>query len=241
MLRLDAFELLQDEDGRLRDYQSRVTWLEDGTEIGRGAAVPGRPLRLHGLVARQVGFAPVVKMRGRDSSGRPLALQIGGDDPEGSGEIAVTFPRPSAQQLILIPDYERFLVLSFEPLSAEGKPSLYVDLLGENGVERQRLAVLRESGTLETSDIRLETELAYRPILRVERRPGLSLLVGGAALAAMALAVAWLAPPQLLWIALGAYEEKGTQVHVLAPPAARGSRWPRRLLSDLQGAFDGDA
>jgi hypothetical protein len=167
-------------------------------------------------------------------------LQIGGEDPEDSGEIAITFPRPSNQRLVLIPDYERFLVLSFEPLSAEGKPSLFVDLLGDNGVQRQRLAVLRESGTLEIGDIRLETELAYRPILRVERRPGLSLLVGGAALAAMALAVAWLAPPQLLWIALAACEEKGTRVHVLALPAARGSRWPRRLMSDLQGAFDID-
>jgi hypothetical protein len=238
VLRLDAFDLQLDETGRLLDYRSHITWLEDGAEIGKGVAISHRPLMFRGLTVRQPGYAPVVKLRGRDSAGRPVALQLGGEEPDSSADLTVTFPTPSTQQLILVDDDEQFVVLSFQPLSAEGKPSLHLDLLGEDGTERQPLTILHESGSVEIGDMRLELELAYRPILRVERRPGPSLVVGGAALAVLALAVAWLASPQLVWIALGDREEGGTRVHVMALPPERGSRWPRRLTSYLQRAFD---
>jgi hypothetical protein len=237
-LRLDAFDFLQDEDGRLLDYRSHVTWLEEGASVGGGAVLSGRPATSKGLVARAMGYTPVVRLHGRDSSGRAVMLQVNGEEPDSSGETTLTFPTPSTQQFVLVGDDERLVALSFQPLSAEGKPSLHVDFLGEDGAERQPLAVLHESGIVEIGDTRLEVMLAYRPILRVERRPGLSLVVGGAALAVLALAVAWLASPRLLWIALGPNEDGGTRLHVRALPSARGSRWPQQLISHLQEAFD---
>jgi hypothetical protein len=239
-VRLDAFDLQQDEDGQLLDCHSEITWLEDGVEVGRAEAGIGRPAAFRGIEARQVGYVPVVSMHGLDSTGRPLALQVGGEEPSIKENVEITFPTPTAQQLVVIAGHELYLALSLESLSTQGAPSLHLALLGDDATEPQPLAVLHRSGAVEVEGLRLELDVDYRPLLRVDYRPGMGLVMAGLVVAIMSLAVGWLLSPRLLWIAPGTDEQGRTLVQVLALPAARGSRWPERLTFRLQEALTGD-
>jgi hypothetical protein len=136
--------------------------------------------------------------------------------------------------LLLILGHDLFLALTFESLCAEGKPALYVAVLDDGGSEQQPVATLHDSATVDVDGLQVEIDLSYLPILRADHRPGMGLVVGGMALAVLALAVAWLVPPRLLWIAVGPGDRASTFVQVLALPAARGSRWPSQLAGRLR-------
>lgn len=239
-IRLDAFDLRQDQDGQLLDCRSEITWLEDGVEVGRAEAGIGRPAAFRGIVARQVGYVPVVSMRGLDSTGRPLALKVGGEELSIKENVEITFPTPTAQQLIVIAGHELYLALSLESLSTQSTPALHLAVLGDDATEPQSLAVLRRSGTVEVEGLQLELDVDYRPLLRVDYRPGMGLVLAGLAVAVIGLAAGWLLSPRLLWIALGTDKQGRTLVQVLTLPAARGGRWPERLTSRLQETLADD-
>jgi hypothetical protein len=184
---------------------------------------------------------PVVSMHGLDGTGRPLALQVGGEEPSIKENVEISFPTPMVQQLVVIAGYELYLALSLESVSTQDTPSLHLALLDDDATEPQTLAVLNRSGTLEVEGLQLELDIDYRPLLRVDYRPGMGLVVTGLALAVLALAVGWLLSPRLLWIAPGADAQGRTLIQVLALPAAKGSRWPERLISRLQEALTADA
>jgi hypothetical protein len=240
-VRLDAFELQQDKEGRLLGYHSDITWLEDGAKVSQDQLAVGRPAMLRGVAVRQVGYVPAVKIRGRDDAGHLLALQAGGEELSASGEVEITIPAPDAQQLLLIPAHDLFLALTFEPLCVGGKPALHVALLRESGAEQQPLAALYESGLVDVENLQFEVDLDYRPILRVDHRPAMGLVVGGLALAVIALAAGWLVPPRLLWIAVGPGEEGSTLIQILALPGARGSWWLPHLADHLREVLADEA
>jgi len=240
-VRLDAFDLLLGKDGRLRDYRSEITWLEGEAAIGQDVVSVGRPATLRGVAMRQVGYVPIVRMRGWDVAGRPLMLQVIGDELGIPGEVEVAFPSAEAQPHILIPSRNRFLVLTFEPLCAEGQPSLHLALLREDKVEWQPLGILYESGSVVFDDLRVDVDLAYGPIMRMDYHPAMGLVVGGMALAVIALAAGWIASPQLVWIAMGPAEEESSLVRILAPPGTKGSFWLPGLVSRLRKVLTDDA
>ncbi len=254
VVRLDSFALQQGDAGhgndRLHKYRSEITWLEDGIAVRQDVVGAGRPARFHGVTVRQLGYAPTVKVRGWDDAGHSLVFQVEGmgmpEEPSVSGEVEIRYDVawptvPSAQQLVLIYGHDLFLALTFEPLSQEGKPALHVDLLGNGGPTRQPLAVLHESGSVVIDGLQLAVELDYRPVLRVDRRPGMGLALVGLALAVLALAVRWIVAPRLLWIAVAESKEGASLLDILALPGTRGSRWPRRLASRLQEVLVDDA
>jgi hypothetical protein len=240
-VRLEAFELELDGAGRLRDYHSEITWLDDGVEVGRESIGVGKPSATQGVAVRQVGYVPVVKMRGWTATGRPLAFQVGAEEISTSGQVEVAFPSPDSQQLLLVLGHDLFLALTFEPLCAEGKPALYVAVLDDGGSEQRPVATLHDSATIDVDGLQVEVDVGYLPILRANHRPGMGLVVAGMVLAVLALALAWLVAPRLLWIAAGPGDEASTLVQVLALPGARGSRWPSQLAGRLREVLAYDA
>lgn len=233
-IRLDGFQMQQDNQGRLRGYESAITWLQDGDKVAQRVISPGHSTMLRGVAVRQVGYSPVVKIRGRDSSGHSLVFQVGEEKANASGEAEVTFLSPTVQQLVLIYGHDAALALAFEPLSKEGKPALYVTMLDQAGARQQQLVVLHRSGPVAVDGLQLEVDLEYRPFLRVDYRPAMPVVMMALMLAVVGLAIRWLVPPQLLWIVLQDGPGNSTMVHLLPLPCARGSRWPRQLASGLR-------
>jgi hypothetical protein len=233
-LRLDAFDLQLGSDGRLRDYRSEITWLEGEAVAGRDVVGVGQPARRRGVTVRQVGYVPIVKMRGWDSGGRPLTFQVMGEEAGMMGEVEVVFASADAQPHVLIPRYGLFLVLTFEPQSAQGHPVLRLALLREDGVERQLLALLYESGSVAFDDMRVDVDLAYGPIMRTDYRPAMGLVVVGMVLAVVALAVWCLVPSQLVWLALMPGDGDSSLIQILVPAGMRGSLWLPELATRLR-------
>lgn len=233
-VRLDAFDMQLGDAGRLRSYRSEITWLKEDMSAVPDVAGVGQPATLRGLAVRQVGYVPAVKMRAWDANERPLALQVGGDPRASSGEVAVTFTSPEAQPLIFVPSQDLLLVLTFEPLCSTGRPALHVDVVRAGGVSQQALGVLYESGPVLAGDLRLAVDLAYRPILRMDYRPGMALVLLGVILALVALAVTWIASPRLVWVAAGPGELNSTVIHLLVPVGLKASRWLPQLAHQLQ-------
>jgi hypothetical protein len=201
----------------------------------------GYPSTRQGIAVRQIGYVPEVRIRGWDEAGRPLVLQAEGQDVGIPGSVAIDFPTPQAQPLLFLPRQDMFLALSFEPSCAEGRPALYVDLLRNGGADRQRVQTLYESGSAAFEGLRLEVDLAYRPILRVDYRPGMAMAIVGLILALVSVALSWAVVPRMVWIAVGPGEDTPTMVHMLALPDVRDRSWLLRLARRLrEGLADDD-
>lgn len=240
-LRLDAFDLDRDRAGRLRGYQSQITWLEGDQAIGQVRAGAGQPATRQGITIRQVGFVPQLRVRGWDKAGRPLALQTEAEDVGIPAEVEISFATPQAQPLLFLPRQDLFFVFSFEALCTQGQPALHVDLLRDGGAERQRLQTLHDSGPVPFDGLTLDVTMAYRPILRVDHRPGTALVLAGMVLALLALGVYWLGQPRLARIAVTPGVTGPTLVQVVVQAAMGGRRWASHLAEALREALaDGD-
>jgi hypothetical protein len=241
VLHLDRFVWQQDQDGLLCDYYSEISWLKDDATVRQDVAGVGQPARLQGIAVRQVGFAPAVKLSGQDQADRPLVFQTGGGELAAPGEFDVSFATPEIQQLVLIAGHDLFLSLSFTPQDAEGRPTLYVAIVDNGGSEQRPVAVLHESGGVAVGDLHVRVDLEYCPILRVDYRPGMGLVLASAVLAVLALLVGWIAGPLLIWIAVGPDAEDSISVQILSLPGTRGDLRVPELASRLGKVLADDA
>jgi len=233
-VRLDAFDLWQSQAGQLRGAESQVTWLVEGAAIQQATVSAGRPSSWRGMTVRQTAYVPVVRMRAWDDEDRLLTLQAAGNELLMPGEIEVVFATPEDRPLVLIPGQDRFLVLAYEPHCADRRASLGVSLVRNGESDGRALGTLHESGALTAEGLRLQVDLAYRPVLRVDYRPGMGLILAGAALALLGLAVIWIMPFRLAWVAVEEGEGQTTAVRLLAPAGAQGRRWLLHLADHLR-------
>jgi hypothetical protein len=240
VVRLDTFHMNLVDDQRLQEVYSEVTWLEGNAELGKDVVRTGHPSKRQGVTLRQMGYVPVVRMRGWDDEGRRLILETEADVLSVAGEAEFRFSSTDAQPIVLVSGHDLLLALTFQPMCAEGRPALYLDRIGGGGAERQMLGILYESGSVSVDDLQLEVDLAFAPVLRVDYRPGMGLVVAGMALAVVALLVIWIVPPRLAWITVRPGDEQMTLVQVLVFPDTGTSRWLPDLSSHLQGVLADD-
>lgn len=234
-IRLDGFESLagnesQPDGGR---YESRITWLAGDQVAGQGIAAVGRPATRSGLAVRQTGYVPDVTLRGLDQAGNPLRLLPGGAASTTAEQVSLAFGSSETQQVIALPDQGFFLLLDLDPASAGADPFLRLTLLRSAEAEQQPLAVVHQSGSISFDGLKLDVDLGYRPVLQVDYRPGMILVVAGIVLAVVGLAVSWLFGSRLIWMAVTPVEDKA-EVHLLAFGGVGESGWFSRLAAHLQ-------
>lgn len=237
-LRLDSFAPQPGTSDSLCDYQSQMTWLEGNEPIGQSVISQGQPATLRGISVHQVDCVPAVRLRAWDKAGHPLALRTADGEVSLPGKVDIRFASPESQPLVFLPDKDLLISLSFAPLTANGQPLLGVTLMRNGGANPEPLGGLSASGSLAADDLRLDADLSYRPLLRVSHRPAMSLALTGLSLALLALAVAWLAPARLLWIAIAPYQDSagpaaGSQVRLLVPAGTNHERWLPALANRL--------
>lgn len=239
-LRLDSFEMQADQQGRLQDYDSQVTWLEGPAVAAETVVTARQPASFDGLTLRQLGYLPIVEIQAWDGAGNPLALEAGGEVQPGTAQVEIRFLEADEQPLILIPAQERLLALVFEPMCGQGRPALHVDTVGEGATGRQRLTSLTASREVVARDLRLQIDLSYRPTLRLDWRPGLGLVVVGLGLAVVALLVGWAVPTRVMSLAAEPWGEGRTRIQIVAPPGVRVRQWLSQLALHLQGVLTDD-
>jgi hypothetical protein len=232
-IRLDAFSIVPGDGKQPAEYSSMVTWLEGETVVGQGLAGAGRTSSHAGFTLRQLGYVPMVRMRGWDSDDAPLMLETEGDVLSMTGEAEIRFASPADQPLVLVPNKDLLLMLSFEDGCDGGGPALQVHRIGDGGDDLEALGTLDESGAVSVDGLRFEVELALVPILRVDRYPAAGLALVGLILFIIALGASCLASPRLLWIAMAEEQEENSLIRVLALGGAGAHRW----LSQLTGLF----
>jgi hypothetical protein len=233
VVRLDTFNMQWSNANQLLDYHSEITWLEGDAELERVVVNVGRPATRQGVTVRQVGYAPVVRVHGRDAEGQPLTLETEEDVLSITGEAEIRFTSPESQPIVFLPGHDLFLAFTFQP-ACDSEPSVRVDRIRGDGTERQEVGVLASSGSASVDGLAVDVDLTWVPILRIERRPAMSLVLAGMLLAILALFATWVAPPWLAWIALGPGEENGTQVQLLPLPDAGLTLWLSRLARSLR-------
>jgi hypothetical protein len=239
--RLEGFRLQLDNRGWLSSYESDIVWLEGQADLGPETVGIGRPARHRGVALHQAGFVPAVRIRAQDGGGRPLRLE-GSSLEAGSGdEVFVRFSLPEDQPLVFIPRLERFLALTFQPQCDRGRPAVHFDLLEEGGANRERLGSLSGSGLLPLADGQLNADLAYVPLLRLQSRPALGPALAAALLALLIVALAWLLPARVAWLALLPAGERQSAVWITALPGVGQREWLAELAAGLEEALqDGD-
>ena len=233
-IRLDRFRMQLGDEQRLENIYSEITWLEGETELGQDLVGTGKPAKRDGVTIRQVGYVPVVRLRGWDRDGQPLMLETGEDALSVVGVTEIRFSSPKDQPVVLVPDHDLFLALTFEPLGEAGRPALHLDRIQERESERQPLAMLYGNGSVPVDGLRLDVELFFIPILRADSLPAMWLVVVGMVLVVIALAAGWLMPPKLVWIAVSRGEEEANLVQVLALPGGGITRWLPQLAAGLR-------
>jgi hypothetical protein len=240
-VRLDALSIVQGDGERPPEYSSRVTWLEGEAALGQDLVGAGRTSRRAGITLRQVGYVPIVRMRGWDSDDRPLMLETEGDVLSMTGEAEIRFASPEDQPLVLIPTQDLFLVLSFEPSCDGDGHVLHVSRIREGGDDREALGTLRDSGSVSVDGNRFEVDLAFVPILRLEHYPAAGPALIGLTLLIVALIANWLAPPRLAWIVIAPEHERHSLVRVLTLPGSGVERWLSQLADLFQEMRHDDA
>lgn len=248
-VRMDRFELEWGPDGRLRGTYAEITWLDGDMDIESARIREGAPSTHHGISVGLGGYVPAVRIRGRDEAGRALVFQKPGDVVASPGETTIVFPTADAQPLLLLPAEDLLLVLSFDPQGAEGKPALHLAIPPGEPETEQVVEILHDSGQVSLKGLQLEVDLSYRPILRIDYHPGVTLILTGLILTLAVLMVTWLVPGRLFWIILPPLETglddeglhpsgDGTAiVRVLTPSAAEWTRWRLSLIEDLSRAL----
>jgi hypothetical protein len=240
-VRLDAFSIDPGDEDQSAEYASRVSWLEGETVLGQDLVGAGRTSKHAGITLRQVDYVPIVRMRGWDADDRPLMLEIEGDVLGMTGEAELRFASPEDQPLVLIPNQDLFLMMSFEPGCDGEEPALHVSRIREGGDDRELLGTLQDSGALSVDGLRFEVDLAFGPILRLDHYPALGLALISMALFIVVLITNWIAPPRLLWIAMAQDQEHGSLVRLLALPGAGSQRWLSGLAELFQEVLHDDA
>ena len=241
VLRLDRFDLEAGEAGHLQGHGSQVVWLEDGIVVHEAQVRVGEPATHDGVTVRSVGFVPVVTLRAWDRQGNPLPLETAGQDLRIRTQVEVSFVSPEEQPPVFMPGQDRFLLLAFQPRCGDAPPLLHVDLIGESGSEQVRLGSLAGSGELSGDGLRLDVVLAYAPLLRVDHRPGMALLVVALALALVALAVYWIAPPHLIWLTVEPRGQDETGIQLISLPALWARAKAAQMAGRVQGVLADDA
>ena len=240
-VRLDAFTIEPAEGEKAPEYSSRITWLEGATVLEQDSVGVGRTSNHAGITLRQVGYVPEVRLRGWDGNDRPLMLETEGDVLGMTGEAGIRFASIEDQPLVLIPNQDLFLMLSFEP-GCEGEgPALHVSRIGAGRDDREVLGTLHDSGSFSVDDLRFEVDLSFVPILRLDRYPAIGFALICLALFIVALITNWVAPPHLLWIAISQEGEQGSLIRLLAIPGAGARLWLSELADLIQEALHDDA
>jgi hypothetical protein len=239
-VRLDAFDLILGDDQRLQNYSSQITWLEAGSEVQQDTLELGRASSRKGATVRQVGFVPVVRLRGWDQQGQLLALETAEDALSLMGEVEIRFASAEAQPLVLVPAHDLFLAMTFEPVCARGTPALYLTPVQAGTAEPGTQEVLYDSGSINVGDLRFEVELFYVPILRADYRPGMGLVVSGLVLFVLCLSILWIASPRLAWLLTEPGPEDTATLLVRVWPDAESSRWLRHLTRRFEEALSDD-
>jgi len=245
-VRLDRLGLPLDVDGRTGQVRSTVSWLEAGREgstaVGEDTVEPGQPARRRGVALRLLGYVPAVSLRGVDAAGRSLAFQAqdGVGQLGASGETQVIFSSPEDRPLLYVSDQDLFLALAYDSAAAAG-PVVHLDLVRGSGEGRRRIGSIRQSGSIAVDGLRIDAELSYRPVLRLDHRPGLGLGLAAAALALLSLIAGQIAAPQLAWIAVGPGEEGSSLVQILPLPHAGAEGWAGQLAEQLRGELNDGA
>jgi hypothetical protein len=229
VIRLDAFHLDVDDAEWLQTYSSQITWLEGESEVQQDTIRMGRASTRSGATVRQVGFVPVVRLRGWDSEGRLLTLETAEDALSLIGEVEIRFTSSEAQPLVLVQGHDVFLALTFEPVCTQDKPALYVEPIRAESSEPEARQVLYESGSVMVDNLRFELELLFVPVLRADFYPAMGLVLLSLVLLAISLVALWLAPPKVAWISAGSTQDEDTLLRLQTLPGARS----HRLLSDL--------
>jgi hypothetical protein len=232
-VRLDAFRLQFGKDGRPCDYRSDISWLENDQVVRKDVAGVGRPATFRGMAVRQIGYLPILEVQAWDTVGRPLTIQVTGLDPGSTSEMGQLFPSEQAQLQILVPPRDRFLTLTFEPTGIRGRPGFHVLLTQEGETETQTLGFLYESGSVAFDDVRVDVDLSYGPILRMDSRPAMSVVIGGMVIGLVSLGLGWTLP-SMMWVALAQDGECATTVRIQAMPGTSAGRELARLASRLQ-------
>jgi hypothetical protein len=232
-VRLDAFGTVPDGERQPAEYASTVTWLEGETVVEQGLAGAGRTSSHGGITVRQVGYVPTVRMRGWDSDEAPLMLETEGDVLSMTGEAEIRFSSAADRPLVLVPNEDLLLMLSFEQGCDGGGPALQVHRLGQGSDDREALGTLRQGGSVTVDGLRFDVEFTLVPILRADRYPAAGLALIGLLLFIIALGANWLASPRLLWIAMEDEQEDGGQIRVWV----LGGAGAYRCLSQLTGLF----
>jgi hypothetical protein len=240
-LRLDRFDVQVNGGGRLCACSSQVTWLEGDVELGTDAIRIGQPASRPGVAVRQLGFVPIVRMRGWDGDGRPLALETDADALSVTGVAEIRFTTPESQPLVLVSGHDLFLALSFEPNCATGTPALHLTRIEAGGAGRREVGVLYESGSILADGLRLDIDLDFLPVLRSDFRPGQGVAVAGLALAIAAGLVLWCVPPRLVWIREEEEEANQSVLEVRALAGFGDSLWWVKLRDDLEEALIDEA
>lgn len=233
VLRLDAFGFGQGETGQPIDPRSQVSWLQGETVVGQEVVRTGHRAMLQGLAVRQIGYLPAVKVRGWDEAGRPLVLQTEGEEAGIPAEAEITFPTAKAQPLLFLPRQEAFLAFRFDPACPGTQPVVAIDWVESDGSGRRTMQVISASGLIVADGLRLEVDLAYQPVLRVDYRPGMALALVGLVVALVASVWVWILTPRLVWFTIAPEEDGTIWVRAVALPGTGDSRWLQRLTAAL--------
>jgi cytochrome c biogenesis protein len=190
-VRCDGFEVERYPGGLPKDYRARLTILEGNSEVTSKIVRVNEPLSYRGVGFYLSSYGPTARLRAYDATGRPLALQIMGEEAS-QGEAVLNFAGEGEGQDLLIPSLNLALHVVFY---YEG-PSLFIQATRDN---QAVFADFVYGEAVKLEDARLEFALDRYVVLQVVSDPGFKLSISAAFLVMGGLIVSLYFPHRRIW------------------------------------------
>lgn len=226
-VRLEQIELLPQDDGTMRRFDSRIS-LRKEAQVEKSLTVGlGKRALYEGLSIYQLGFGPAIRVTAQRTAGESLSIQHMAGSTRPQRVLRVGFSGRQQEQLLAVPQADIVVRLVYYPaFLAQGtrRNTLHVQMLRGSDGRILTEEFITDRSQILADGVKLNIAFEYYVTLRAEREPELPLLALGGVLIVLGMLgfVAW--PPREIWIAM-CKEGSSSRCHLFVPQKDAGARW----------------
>ena len=211
----------------------------DGTALSRDLSTTG-VARFPGITVRQAGEGLALAVTAQDQEGQLLQMRSLEEGGSGQTTLNLVFDQPRAERTFLVLDRElAFSVVAFPALPERGfsGPTFLIQAIGIGQREPILNEFLQSSTSLQVGQDTYDLAVEHYAVIEVSHQPGSFLVVLGALIAGVGLALSLWRPAGHLYVRLTLSRGRvETEARLQPSPSWRqGGRWLSAWATTYEG------
>jgi cytochrome c biogenesis protein len=205
-VRHEGFRIEMYPDGQPKDYLSHLVVLERGAETMDKTIRVNDPLTYRGVSFYLSSWGPALRVRGWDSTGRPLIMETSPAGETSSGEAVLTFASEGDERAVYLPTLEVSLQIALHSVGTgeeyDGAPIAFLEAW-QKGQDRPLFSdYVAEAQTVQLNSASLQFTSDRYSVLQLVSDPGFVPVVGASLVGMVGLFISFYFPVSRVWVKL---------------------------------------